>query len=213
VTGTPVQSSAITSAMRRGYELAAILAMAAVLAFVLADLKNLGETLLAMLPLALGGAWLLGAMGLLGWDFNLANLFAVPIIIATGVDNGVNMVYRWREERRKPGLILRTAIGKSVTISSLTTIAGFAALIPASSRGISSLGLVLSLGVSFILAATLIVVPAAYQLVRRYFQPICGNALYVSDDAFGGPCTAEGPGASTGDRLATHALVEMRKNS
>ncbi|MBV8055827.1 MAG: MMPL family transporter, partial [Deltaproteobacteria bacterium] len=197
VTGTPVESYAITSAMRRGYEHAAILAMAAVLAFVLADLKNPGETLLAMLPLALGGAWLLGAMDLLGWDFNLANLFAVPILIATGVDNGVNMVYRWREERRKPGLILRTAIGKSVTICSLTTIAGFAALIPASSRGISSLGLVLSLGVSFILAATLIVVPAVYQLVRGYFQPAYGNVLSVPDDVFGRPYTAEERDAST----------------
>jgi uncharacterized protein len=200
VTGTPVQSYAITSAMRRGYEHAAILAMAAVLAFVLADLRSLGETLLAMLPLALGGAWLLGAMGLMGWDFNLANLFAVPIIIATGVDNGVNMVYRWREERRNPGLILRTAIGKSVTISSLTTIAGFAALIPASSHGISSLGLILSLGVSFILAATLVVMPMTFQLLRGYFQPARGNVLSVSDDAFGTPYAAEGRVASSDDR-------------
>jgi uncharacterized protein len=79
----------------------------------------------------------------------------------------VNLVHRWREERDKPGLILRTAIGKSVMISSLTTIAGFAALIPASSRGISSLGLVLSLGVSFILAATLIVMPAVLSTGSR----------------------------------------------
>jgi len=152
-------------------------------------------------------------MGLLGWDFNLANLFAVPIIIATGVDNGVNMVYRWREERRKPGLILRTAIGKSVTMSSLTTTAGFAALIPASSRGISSLGLVLSLGVSFILAATLIVMPATSQLLRGYFQPTHGNVLSVSDDAFGTLYTAEERTASAGDRLANHALVELKKTS
>lgn len=213
VTGTPVQSYAIASAMRRGYEHAAILAMAAVLAFVLADLWSLGDTLLAMLPLILGGAWLLGAMGLLGWDFNLANLFAVPIIIATGVDNGVNMVYRWREERCKPGLILGTAIGKSVTVSSLTTISGFAALIPASSRGISSLGLVLSLGVSFILAATLIVMPAAFQLLQGYFQPARGDILSVSDDALGTPCTAEERAAFGGDRPATHALVEIKKTS
>jgi len=104
-------------------------------------------------------------MGLLGWEFNLANLFAVPIIIGTGVDNGVNMLYRWREERDKSRLILTTAVGKSVTIASLTTIAGFAALIPATHRGIASLGWVLSLGVTFILIATLVVLPAILQLV------------------------------------------------
>src|SRR5208282_3630443 len=125
------------------------------------------DTALATVPLVFGGAWLLETMGLLGWQFNLANLFALPILIGTGVDNGVNMLYRWREERDKSALILSKAVGKSVTISSLTTIAGFAALIPAAHRGISSLGWVLSLGVTLILVATLVVLPAMFELVGR----------------------------------------------
>jgi uncharacterized membrane protein YdfJ with MMPL/SSD domain len=106
----------------------------------------------------------------LGWEFNLANLFAVPIIIGMGVDNGVNMLYRWREERDKSSLILSTAVGKSVTICSLTTIAAFAALITASHRGVSSLGWVLSVGVTFILLATLIVLPALFELLGSRIQ-------------------------------------------
>jgi predicted RND superfamily exporter protein len=62
-------------------------------------------------------------------------------------------------------LILSKAIGKSVTICSLTTIVAFAALIPASHRGISSLGWVLSVGVTLILLATLIVLPALFELL------------------------------------------------
>ena len=65
----------------------------------------------------------------------------------------------------KSSLILTKAVGKSVTICSLTTIAAFAALIPASHHGISSLGWVLTLGVSFILLATLIVLPALFELL------------------------------------------------
>ena len=95
---------------------------------------------------------------------------AEPILIGTGVDNGVNMLYRWREERDKSPLILTKAVGKSVTISSLTTIAGFAALIPAQHRGISSLGWVLSLGVTLILVATLVVLPAMFELVGRRIE-------------------------------------------
>ena len=129
------------------------------------DFRNLRDTLLATVPLVFGGAWLLEAMGALGWEFNLANLFAVPIHIGMGVDNGVNMLYRWREESDKSSLILSKAIGKSVTICSLTTIAAFAALITASHRGISSLGWVLSVGVTFILLATLIVLPALFELL------------------------------------------------
>ena len=165
VTGPPVQTYSIATVMRRGYERAAILALLAVFIFVFADFRNLRDTALATVPLLFGGAWLLEAMGLLGWEFNLANLFAVPIIIGTGVDNGVNMLYRWREERKKSDLILTKAVGKSVTICSLTTIAGFAALIPASHHGISTLGLVLALGGTLILMATLLVLPALMKVI------------------------------------------------
>ncbi|HXZ88383.1 MAG TPA: MMPL family transporter, partial [Candidatus Binataceae bacterium] len=165
VTGPPVQTYSIASVMRRGYERAAVLALIAVFVFVFADFRNLRDTLLATVPLVFGGAWLLETMGALGWEFNLANLFAVPIVIGMGVDNGVNMLYRWREERDKSSLILTRAVGKSVTICSLTTIAAFAALIPADHRGISSLGWILSLGTSFILLATLVVLPALFELV------------------------------------------------
>ena len=165
VTGPPVQTYNMASVMRHGYERAAVLALIAVFVFVFADFRNLRDAILATVPLVFGGAWLLEAMGALGWEFNLANLFAVPIIIGMGVDNGVNMLYRWREERDKSSLILTKAVGKSVTICSLTTIAAFAALITANHRGISSLGWVLSLGVGFILLATFIVLPALFELL------------------------------------------------
>ncbi|HVB83226.1 MAG TPA: MMPL family transporter [Candidatus Binataceae bacterium] len=165
VTGPPVQTYNIATVMRRGYEHAAVLALIAVFVFVFADFRNLRDTALATVPLLFGGAWMLEAMGWMGWEFNLANLFAVPILIGTGIDNGVNMLYRWREERDKSALILTKAVGKSVTICSLTTIAGFAALISAEHRGISSLGWVLSLGVTLILVATLVVLPALFELV------------------------------------------------
>ncbi|HEX3409248.1 MAG TPA: MMPL family transporter [Candidatus Binataceae bacterium] len=171
VTGPPVQTYNLASVMRQGYERAALLALIAVFIFVFADFRNFRDTLLATVPLVFGGAWLLEAMPLLGWKFNLANLFAVPIIIGMGVDNGVNMLYRWREERDKSSLILTKAVGKSVTICSLTTIAAFAALIPASHRGISSLGWVLSAGVTLILVATLIVLPALFELLGSRIKP------------------------------------------
>ena len=165
VTGPPVQTYTLASVMRHGYERAALFALIAVFVFVFADFRNLRDALLATVPLVYGGAWLLEAMAALGWEFNLANLFAVPIIIGMGVDNGVNMIYRWREEQDKSSLILTKAVGKSVTICSLTTIAAFAALIPADHNGISSLGWVMTLGVSFILIATFVVLPALFEIL------------------------------------------------
>jgi uncharacterized membrane protein YdfJ with MMPL/SSD domain len=96
------------------------------------------------------------------------------------------MLYRWREERDQSSLILSTAVGKSVTICSLTTIAAFAALITASHRGVSSLGWVLSVGVTFILLATLIVLPALFELlgsrIQRAHQPASSELTDASAD-------------------------------
>jgi len=190
VTGPPVQTYAIASVMRHGYERAALLALIGVFIFVFADFRNLRDTVLATVPLLFGGLWLLEAMGILGWEFNLANLFAVPIIIGTGVDNGVNLVYRWREERDKAQLILDKSVGKSVTIASLTTIAGFAALIPATHRGISSLGWVLSLGVAMILIATLVVLPALFELIGRRINRAQASDAAPETDPTPAPRTA-----------------------
>jgi Tfp pilus assembly protein PilF len=81
------------------------------------------------------------------------------------VDNGVNMLYRWREGRDKSRLILTRSVGKSVIVCCLTTIAGFVALIPASHHGISTLDLVLALGGTQILIATVLVLPALMRLI------------------------------------------------
>ncbi len=167
VTGPPVLTFSIASVMREGYERAALLALIGVFLFVMIDFRSLRDTALAVVPLLFGGLWLLETMGLVGWEFNLANLFAVPILIGTAVDNGVNLLYRWREESDKSQLILTKAVGKSVTVSSLTTIAGFAALIPASHRGISSLGWTLAIGVTFVFIATVVVLPALFELLGR----------------------------------------------
>jgi hopanoid biosynthesis associated RND transporter like protein HpnN len=167
VTGGPVFDDAIANSIRRGCTEAAVLALLAVVIYLLFDLRSTRDTALAIAPLLLGGIWTLGIMGLAGWSFNPANLFALPVIIGTGVDNGVNLIYRWREEGRNSRSILRTSIGKSMTVSSLTTIAGFAALTVASSHALASLGAVLCLGAAMILLTTIVVMPALLHLVTR----------------------------------------------
>lgn len=218
VTGPPVQTYTLATVMRLGYERAAVLALIAVFVFVFADFRSLRDALLASVPLVFGGAWLLEAMGALGWEFNLANLFAIPIIIGMGVDNGVNMIYRWREERDKSSLILTKAVGKSVTICSLTTIAAFAALIPASHNGISSLGWVLTLGVSLILLATLIVLPALFELlgsrIEHAREAASGSGPLTDPNraptgAFAQPDRPATGGLAKSDRPATGALAQL----
>jgi len=212
VTGPPVQTFSAATVMRYGYQRAGLLGLLAVFIFVFADFRSLRDTALATVPLFFGGVWLLETMGALGWEFNLANLFAVPIIIGMGVDNGVNMLYRWREEQDKSSLILTRSVGKSVTICSLTTIAAFAALIPASHHGISSLGWVLSIGVGFILLATLIVLPALFELFGSRVSPHADSSAREADAAAAGNGRAVSSNGIASERSEepAHAIEEPR---
>ncbi|MGH7364669.1 MAG: MMPL family transporter, partial [Candidatus Methylomirabilales bacterium] len=117
-----------------------------------------------------GVGWTLGLMATLGMAFNLANLFALPLILGMGVDNGMNLVARFREDGGRR-FVLATAMGKSMVLASLTTIAGFGVLLLAQHRGIASLGLLLTLGVSNILLASLTLLPALLLLLRRGGRP------------------------------------------
>lgn len=170
VTGPPVHTFEASRALTRGYGQAGLYALLAIFALSAVLFRHAGHALLSMVPLLAGVGWTLGLMATLGMAFNLANLFALPLILGMGVDNGMNLVARFREEEGRR-FVLATAMGKSMVLASLTTIAGFGVLLLAQHRGIASLGLLLTLGVSNILLASLTLLPALLLLLRRGGAP------------------------------------------
>lgn len=167
VTGPPVHTFEASRALTRGYGQAGLYALLAIFALSAVLFGHAGHALLSMVPLLAGAGWTLGLMATLGMDFNLANLFALPLILGMGVDNGMNLVARFREEEGRR-FVLATAMGKSMVLASLTTITGFGVLLLAQHRGIASLGLLLTIGVSNILLASLTLLPALLLLVVRW---------------------------------------------
>lgn len=166
VTGPPVHTFEASRALTRGYGQAGLYALVAIFALSAVFFRHVGHAALSMVPLLAGAGWTVGLMAALGMDFNLANLFALPLILGMGVDNGMNLVARFREEGGRR-FVLDTAVGKSMLLASLTTIAGFGVLLLAQHRGIASLGLLLTIGTSNILLASLTLLPALLLLLRR----------------------------------------------
>ena len=167
VTGPRVQGFEVTEAMRRDYARASVVALGLIVAVALVVFRNVIDALLSVLPLVVGGLWTAGAMVGLGIDFDLANLFGVPLIIALAVDAGMNLVGRAREEPWAAGAILGRSVGKSVPLATLTTLTGFASLLVAEHRGIASLGLLLCLGTALTSLAAFVVLPPALGAVAR----------------------------------------------
>jgi len=161
VTGPPVTSYEATLMMRRAFLQTALLSLAVVIGLVSIHFFRWRAVALAFVPLVIGLAWLLGSMGLLGIAFNLANFFAIPILIGTGIDGGIQMVQRMYEEPHRP--MLETSTATSVTLSSLTTLLAFGSLMLAQHHGIASLGQIMALGTFSILIATIFILPAIHE--------------------------------------------------
>ncbi len=173
VLGDPVSLHIYTQAFRRAYEQATIYALIAIFILVLVDFQSLGHALLAMTPLLVGTAWTVGLMWVFGVPFNLANVIFLPLIVGAGVENGIIILYRWRED----GAIFRglpASTGMGVALASLSTTVGFASLMISGHRGVHSLGLLLTLGTICVLVGSLTVLPAVLRILagrRRMAAP------------------------------------------
>jgi hopanoid biosynthesis associated RND transporter like protein HpnN len=172
VTGSPVIGYESIRAMKEGYIEGGFYALVAILVVTFFSLRRVADALLAMLPLGLGIIWTAGLMWLFDLQFNLANLVAVPLIIGIGVENGIHIVHRFREEGESGPTLVAGSTGQAVTLFSLTTMVGFGSLMVARYYGIFSMGLLLTVAVGSVLVASLTVLPLLLFRVAPTNEPV-----------------------------------------
>ena len=174
VTGQPVVGYESTRLIESSFRFGLAYAFALVVGIAALMIRRVRETALAMVPLMLGTLWTVGAMRVAGLSFNLVNVWALPLIIGSAAEYGVNIVLRSVESRGEGGgarLARSTVLG--VVFNGLTTMAGFGSLLVAHHRGVWSLGLLLVIGSAMTLIASLVVLPT---LVRLGRQPLRSGA-------------------------------------
>ena len=165
VTGQPVvgyeSTRLIASSFRMGLAYAFVL-VAGIAALII---RRLRATVLAMLPLILGTLWTVGIMELAGLKLNLVNVWAFPLIIGSAAEYGLYIVLRSLEAPEHGGgsRLARSTV-MAVMFNGLTTITGFGSLLVAHHRGVWSLGLLLVIGSTMTLAASLVVLPTLVRL-------------------------------------------------
>jgi len=130
--------------------------------------RRVDDTLLALMPVVLSAFWMLALMHPLGIRFTPANMVALPLLFGIGLDSGVHMVHRSRESSGSARLeTLVTGTGTAVSVAALTNAVGFAALIAADYRAMQDLGLLLSIGISLTIVASVVLLPALLVVLRR----------------------------------------------
>jgi predicted RND superfamily exporter protein len=160
-TGRPFTYFEGLQAMKNGFQLAGLYALGAIVLVLIADFRKPRHLLLALAPLAMGVLMTLGIMGLLGVTLNPANMIALPLILGVGVDNGVHVLHDFLSQHRDGRrYYLGHTTGQGIFVAALTTILGFGTLMISQHRGLVSLGVVLTLGVTCCMVTALVVLPA-----------------------------------------------------
>ena len=173
VTGVPITQYESLRDMRRSFITMGLLALVLVTILVWADFRSIRATLVTMIALLVGLVWTVGIAALVGVSFNVANFFAIPILLGLGVDSGIHLMHRLRET--SGASISGTA--KAVVITAITTGIGFGSLVFANHRGLQSLGALMAIGSLCCLASTLVLLPSLARRLRA-----CGDDV---------PCVGE----------------------
>lgn len=124
-TGKPLQTYYASRQMQQSYIHAACYALVAITIAILLDFGSLRDSLLALLPMALGVVQMFGFMGLFDIPLNAANMIVLPLLLGIGLDTGVHMVHDYRAQSGPYRISGSTAV--AVLITALTTIVGFGA--------------------------------------------------------------------------------------
>ena len=162
-TGSPLQTYESSLQMQKGFITAAYYALAAVLFFAWLDFRSISAAMMALLPMFLGFAMMLGIIGWLDVPLNPANMIVLPLVLGIGIDYGIHLIHDFRNRRYKRYTI-SASTATSILITSLTTIIGFGSMMIASHRGLQSLGRVLVIGITCCLCTSLVVLPAVLTL-------------------------------------------------
>ncbi len=81
--------------------------------------------------------------------------------------DGVHVIHRYRAEGRKKLSYTVSSIGKSITLTTVTTLLGFGSLIPSIYRGYASLGILVCLGIGLCYLTSVFILPS---LLHRFMK-------------------------------------------
>ena len=155
----PVTSDMIEAITHDGPR-ATLFAFVAVVLLVVFLFRNMSTIGLVLFALLLGVTWMAGAI--LGFELkiNFLNFIALPITFGIGVDYGVNIFQRYREEGTGNIISVIRHTGGAVLLASFTTIIGYSSLLIAGNQAFVSFGRMAVLGEITCVFAAVVSLPA-----------------------------------------------------
>lgn len=174
ITGAPILRMTIFDLLKRDAAFTLVVSATLILLLLFAMQRSYTQGLLVFIPLTLGLIWTMGTLGWLRIPLSVATVGLSSMIMGLGVEYGVFVVSRYKEERDKKVSQLESmkttvhGIGTAVIGSGLTTIVGFGVLTFTTMPMIQHFGQTLALGIAYCLLASLFANPVLILLEEDY---------------------------------------------
>jgi len=139
------------------------------LALVACSFRQLREVYLPLLVVGVAAVWTFGLMALSGVSLSFLMVAVLPLLLGVGLDDSLHLLHRYRQALNRVGqrqLALQQALvntGGALWLTTLTTVAGFAALLIAPSPPVRAFGLLAMAAMVCAFVVTLTLVPALEQ--------------------------------------------------
>ncbi len=150
-----------------------IVSLGGILAILLFYFRRIRSLVLLIIPLLMGIVWTLGFVGYIFGTLNLITTFLSSILMGLGIDYGIHLILRYREERikhehnKEPFLIMFSQTGSASFSSATTTAFGFLAISFTELKAFREFGIIASAGIILILIAMMFFISSALVIFER----------------------------------------------
>jgi hopanoid biosynthesis associated RND transporter like protein HpnN len=166
-TDLPIMYWESMKAVIGAFQEAITIALVAIALLLLFIRRSIVDTLLVMTPLVLAGLFTMATTVFTGTPINFANIIALPLLMGLGVDNGIHMVEKLHHSLAEDQNIYQSSTARGMFYGALTTISSFIGLAFSPHQGIASMGLVITIGIFWIMTCTFVLLPAISKLVLK----------------------------------------------
>ncbi|HKI48814.1 MAG TPA: MMPL family transporter, partial [Desulfobacteria bacterium] len=140
--------------------------------------RRVTEPLLAVFTLMVSIAWAMGYTTLAVGHLNIISVVFTTILIGLGIDFGIHILCRYREERRLGHgacLAMRNTLqqtGRGNLAGAVTTAIAFGAMVFTDFVGIVELGIIAAGGIVLCLLGMVLLLPALISIEERWRKPV-----------------------------------------
>ena len=169
ITGSPAIDRATFNVIISDFATITLISMAGVALIVFLTFKSLAKGMLPMAVVMNAIIWTMGIAGYLQLTITVVTMVAAAMIMGLGIDFGIHQVHNYFEERKtkKPKVALDEVMQellRAMLGASLTTSAGFLALLFGVLPAMKTLGIILAIGIMNTLIGAVFLLPVLIYL-------------------------------------------------